>query len=262
MNTDDPAHDIPATPEYVLEVLRDERRHQCAIDPYFTDPGVELTFDTTIRAWRDSGDLLDWPLLGKSLNKSWRIHCTRSEWRRAMMPEKHKTLRHICDLIALKALRPTIRPATLLGKPCAAAGAFLAVRARLARAGANADAIAPSTPLASMSQKHWHSLLHHACQLAPGALAPLQITIESPSPTRLPLLGMFSGLAVLMTGLISHNWQCIILGLPTFTLAWTAHGLVSRFLPACVSVTFGEVRTFGDLARALAATPASDLAIP
>ncbi len=39
---------VPATPEYVLAVFRDELRQNCSIE-YDTGPQLELTFETTRR---------------------------------------------------------------------------------------------------------------------------------------------------------------------------------------------------------------------
>jgi hypothetical protein len=42
---------VPATPEYVLAVFRDQYRQDCSIE-YDAEPQLELTFETTIAEWR------------------------------------------------------------------------------------------------------------------------------------------------------------------------------------------------------------------
>lgn len=54
-----PTIDEPATPDYVLAVLRDMHRQQCQHDPE-ADPSAVLSFDTTVTEWRAACDLLGW----------------------------------------------------------------------------------------------------------------------------------------------------------------------------------------------------------
>jgi hypothetical protein len=58
MTFDRPPTYLPATPDYVLAVIRDYHRQQCQFDRE-AEPDVELTFQTTIAEWRCSCILLD-----------------------------------------------------------------------------------------------------------------------------------------------------------------------------------------------------------
>jgi hypothetical protein len=55
------------------------------------------------------------------------------------MPAREKTLRGVCELLATQARRPLVPPANMLGRECASAGVFLAMRALLVQVGAPPD---------------------------------------------------------------------------------------------------------------------------
>lgn len=66
------------------------------------------------------------------------------------------------------------------------------------------------------------------------------------------------GVAMLLTGLFGSHWQLTLLGGPMFLLGWVASALIGTFFPPRVSSSFGELRTFGDLARAISTTPSGN----
>ncbi len=136
-----PTIDEPATPEYVLTVLRDMHRQQCQHDPE-ADPGAVPSFDTTVAEWRDACDLLGWRQLGHAYNQVWGIACSDDEWRAVLEPARQRRLADVCQLLAARAARPVIRPSRLLGNTCAPAGAFLTIRSLVHEAGAPAGEIA------------------------------------------------------------------------------------------------------------------------
>jgi hypothetical protein len=51
MNDHYPTADEPATPEFVLAVIRDIHRQQCQYDPE-AQPDMSLTFDSTVAEWQ------------------------------------------------------------------------------------------------------------------------------------------------------------------------------------------------------------------
>lgn len=122
-----PTIGAPATPEYVLAVLRDMHRQQSQYDPD-ADRGAVLSFGTTVSEWRDACDLLWWRELGRGNNQLWGISCSETEWQSVLEPASQKSLADVCQLIARRAMRPVIRPSRLLGSTCAPAGAFLTIR--------------------------------------------------------------------------------------------------------------------------------------
>ena len=125
MNTHYPTIDEPATPEYVLAVLRDDYRQQCQYDPE-AEPDVDLTFETTVAEWRNACDLVGTHDLGRAENEVWGIHRGDDEWRAILEPAKARTLGDVCGadprghrLPPSDPPRPTARVELLRGPPSA-----------------------------------------------------------------------------------------------------------------------------------------------
>jgi hypothetical protein len=240
-----PPVEIPATPDYVLEVFRDFHRHECACGE--ADPELSLSFDTTIAEWTALWDFFNWRELAASLNESWGINCDLSDWRKALMPADERRLGDVCRLIARSAHRPAVRPARLAGRVCRPAGAFLTVRALLQEAGAPAETIAPSTPLAPFARRYCDVFLGPVSRLAPGALPPVRIynpVVDAAS------WAFAAGLLCLVTGLCGR-WHGLT-GAGVLALAG-AYALLWFFANRPASVEFGELHTFRDLAMVIAA---------
>jgi hypothetical protein len=211
-------------------------------------PDTELTFATTVAEWRDECDLLPWRALAHAENEVWRIDCADAEWKSVLDPARKRTLADVCGLIAKHAIRQRIRPARLLGANCTTAGAFLTIRSFLADAGADVSAIAPSTALDDYARKYLHIFLGPVARLAPGAI-PNTIVRESPIGCYLALAGLAGGLLCLVGGeFLALPWLVAFSGI--FILA----GIVlPRLVPVeLVSATFGDLRTFRDLAISIA----------
>ena len=242
-----PTIDEPATPEYVLAVLRDSHRQQCQYDPT-AEPSAILAPETTIAEWREACDLIAWKQLGHALNGLWGIACSDAEWREVLVPASTKQLSGVCRLIAGHAIRPGIRSARLFGSTCAAAGAFLTIRSLLHEAGAPGEGIAPSTPLAPYTRRYPLVFLGSISRLAPGSL-PL-VRIRNPVYDA-AMRGFLPGILCLLIGLCGGWPPLSIVGFlllaSSLALSWFA---TSFLLPA--SVEFGEIRTFRDLAVVVA----------
>ena len=95
-----PTIGVPASPEYVLAVLRDMHRQQCHHDPE-ADARAVLSFDTSVAEWRDAGDLLGWRKLGRAYNQLWGIACSDDDWRAVL---ELAAQRRLAD-VRLQALR-------------------------------------------------------------------------------------------------------------------------------------------------------------
>ncbi|HKA07329.1 MAG TPA: hypothetical protein VKD71_08735 [Gemmataceae bacterium] len=243
-----PTIDEPATPEYVLAVLRDMHRQLCQWDPE-ADPAAVVSFDTTVAEWRDACDLLSWRELGRAYNQVWGIACSDEEWRAVLEPARQRRLADVCQLIAACAARPVIRPSRLLGSSCAPAGAFLTIRSLLHEAGAPAGEIAPSTPLAAYTRRFAGVFLGPVSRLAPGALPP----VRARTPVyNAAIWGILVAVVCLLVGAYGGVHFLTVAGVVLFAscyaLTWYA---ARRLLPA--SVEFGELRTFRDLAIIVAA---------
>jgi hypothetical protein len=242
-----PTIDEPASPEYVLAVLRDMHRQQCQYDPE-ADPDAVLTAESTVAEWRAACDLLGWRELGRAHNQVWGIACSDAEWREVLEPASRRQLGGVCHLIAERTIRPRIRPARLLGSTCAPAGAFLTIRSLLHAAGAPAGEIAPSTPLAAYARRYAEVFLGPVSRLAPGALPPVRI--------RTPVYdgavwGLLAALICLLVGGCSGLHALIIVGVGLFAGSYGLTWYSARcLLPA--GVEFGALRTFRDLAVVVA----------
>ncbi|WP_165219941.1 hypothetical protein [Aquisphaera insulae] len=237
---------VPATPEYVLDVIRDSHRQQCRFDPE-ADPSVALTFETTVAEWRDACDLVDWRRLGRALDQEWRLGRPDASWRAVLEPARSQTLRDVCEFIATGASRPVIRPLTTLGRSCRPAGAFLAIRSLLREAGTDVDQVSPSTPLHDYTRRHPAVFLGPISRLAPNTLPAVGVSMPwyEASSFAIPCIGLLLLIAGLFLG---PGWT--IAGVVVFLVGWAGSWLTAGLPPE--RVEFGDLRTFRDLARCLA----------
>lgn len=235
----------PASAQFVLDAIRDSHRHQCAFDPE-ADDTVELTFETTVADWRNACDLLDTERLGTALNEIWDIAISAAAWREVLEPPKQRTVHDVCELIAAHANRAVIRRAGSFGASCEAAGAFLAIRALLVRAGVQGSAIRPSLPIAEIARQHGEVFVGPISQLAPGRLP--TITIDAP----LDGVAAWIGVVSFVVGLASAEFFPLVSLAATamFLMAMVAMRILARHPPR--AVRFGGVVTFRDLARTMA----------
>jgi len=238
-----PTIDEPATPEYVLAVLRDEHRQQCEFDDA-ADREISLSFDSTIDEWRQACDLVAWRPLGRAYNELYGIDYSDDEWYAVLEPAHQKRLRDVCELIARHARRPQIRPSKLFGCTCAPAGAFLTVRSLLQEVGAAAEEIAPSTPLAAYTVQYLHHFLGPISQLAPGTLP--VVKVHNPVYDA-AVRGLLAGMLCIL--LSTLNAALLIAGVVLFVIC---HFITSYASNRPTSVEFGDLRTFRDLAVAIA----------
>jgi hypothetical protein len=238
----------PATPEYVLAVLRDEHHQEFKCDQG-SRLDAELNFDTTVREWLDEYDFFGWRDLAAVLSREWSIDCSDAGWRGVLKPTRSRKLSDVCDFIARRAMRPRIRSAGFLGAQCVAAGAFLTVRSLLARAGEDADAIAPSTPLAEYARRRSHLFLGPISRLSPGSL-PL-VRIEPGCIYRWALWAQLPGVIGLVVGSFADLPLLTIGGAAVLVPAWLTSWLAAAYLlPRKVELT--GLKTFRDLAVAIA----------
>ena len=158
---------VPASPDYVLEVLRESHRHQCSFDPE-ADPTVELSFGSSVAEWRDACDLLGTKKLAEALSDIWGLAIPPSEWQAVLEPAKLRTLRDVCGLIASQAQQTRMLNAGHFGSSCRSVGAFLAIRSLLLRAGADPSGIRPLLPIAELARRFPQVFLGPIARLAPA----------------------------------------------------------------------------------------------
>lgn len=238
--------DTVASREFVLEVLRDSHRQQCAFDPE-ADPSAQLSFETSVEQWRDACDLGGTEDLGVALNEIWGITIPRHAWEAALNPPRACTLREVCERIASQAQRALVLNAGYFGASSRSAGAFLAIRSLLVRAGADPAAIRPSAPIADVARSYPHVFLGPISMLAPGRL-PI-VTVRTPI--------YFVATAVFVIGIVGA-WA-FARGYPSVASAAALAALLgligtwiaARFMKPA-EVRFGAIVTFRDLATTIA----------
>lgn len=260
MTRERPPIRVPATPGYLLAYFRACHRREAAFGD--ADPDFELTPATTIEDWTFESFMPVGRKLARGLEARWAAGRPWGEWKAVLEPRKGRTLGGLCEFLAASgAKRPAFEPIGFLGvRPCAAAGAFAAVRSILREAGADADAIEPSTPLEPYLRRHIGAFVHPPLAiLAPGAL---------PEPGRWPSrpLQVFVGVCV---ALMAATIPALLLSVRPGDLPEVIGlGLLAAFpllfggVLASIAVDrrfhlarygLGDLRTFKDLARALAA---------
>jgi hypothetical protein len=250
--------DVPTTrrrmtAEEVLAVFRD-RQVDWSGDPH-ERVGFDTRLDEAIPAIGLDNDVVwgedRW--LWKTVQKLFRISIPRHEWKAALRPWRRHTLGDLCELIASRASVEEIRPVTVLGRPCVAAGAFFAVRGALTAARINVTGVKPSTPLEPMLKRHWDAFLMPLFMLGPGKLP--QLSTKEPVPVTLGCRSVTLGLLVLVLA-IPAAWlnmpglafvamaafAAVFLGVLTLSVG-------TLFPPR--EVKLGELKTFRDLCLAL-----------
>jgi hypothetical protein len=247
MLTDYPVACVAASAEDILAEICDyhRQRGECELE---ADVNEAIRFETTVAQWREACELRSWRPVGRALAKWFGITCWDEAWRDVLEPAQVRTLEDVCWFIARRAMLPAIRPKTILGSECVTAGVFLTIRSQLAAAGAKADGIGPSTPLAPFTRQYVDIFLGPIARLAPGALPTVRIFQ--------PIHDGFGCATAITMALAAagHLFHCEYVALPAALLlipSFIGMWISSCFRPRAVS--FGELRTFGDLARVIAA---------
>lgn len=242
---------VPVTPEYCLAVIRDQHRQVSRFD-YCCDSEIDLTLDSTIDDWRNAMDLLPTRGLGRAMNEAWGIKLSDRQWREVLTPPRQKTLSGVAQLISQHAVRAELRPVPIFGTRCLPAAAFFGITDCLRAAGADVSRIAPSTELAEFTRRHLVAFLDGVSRFAPGALPDL--TVELPDDDASNAIGCIAfALWLLSLG-------ALLSGADAGPLAATALivqllGIVSSWSDSpqpLTSATFGELRTFRDMANCIA----------
>lgn len=259
MTRERPPIQVPAIPEYLLAYFRACHRREATFGD--ADPDFELMPETTIEDWTFESFMPVGRKLARGLEACWPAGRPWGEWKAVLEPRKERTLGGLCAFLAASgARRPAFEPIGFLGaRPCAAAGAFAAVRSILRDAGADADAIEPSTLLEPYLRRHIGAFVHPPlATLAPGALPehtrrtcrPLQVFVGvcvalMAAPIPALLLSMrFGDLAALIGLGLLAAFPLLFGGvLASFAIDRRFH--LARY-------ELGDLRTFKDLARALA----------
>lgn len=243
---------VAVTPEYVLEVLRDEHRQSCEFDPG-TDPDIDLTFESTVEDWRVARDLVGTRQLGRALNTSWGMSLSDSEWRNVLTPPRKRTLRDVATLIAKHSQRIELVPFRVAGTSCLPAAAFLTIKDYLAAAGVDVQRIAPSTLLHEYTRRHAGIFLWQISRLAPGSMP--SVSVKSEFHDRLSsgccIGGVLSAAACVLAVFIPEARSVFIGAVLTYQLIAliVSNAYQNRLAD---ELRFGDLKTFRDLAVCIA----------
>ena len=235
----------PATPEYVLSVIRDRYRQQCEYDPE-AERGIDLRFESTIAEWRRACDLVSWRPLSKALQEWFGVSLPQAEWKQLLEPAKERRLGRLCEAIAHSATRERVVPKKMFGNLCQTASVFLTVRELLGNAGADVSDLRPDSPLAEYARKYPGVFAHDLGKLYPGRLP--AVKISTPSYTILALAVGVLALVAFACRIMGYACAAEIAGV-AFLVGCLLMFPVSRLKPK--SVSFGSLNTFRDLANAL-----------
>src|SRR6266536_336306 len=240
------------TKDDVLNTIRDSYRFAQKLDPE-SEPGYDLTFDTTIEAWRTACNLLPARELGHAVNVWFGVHFSDIDWMATLEPAKTATIGGVCDLVASKAKMPDIREFPILGTECLSAGVFLTIRTALAKEGVPAEGMRPSTPLEPVAREHFGPLIQTVGRVAPDVLPVPDVKHKLTYRVSLWLSG--GGLVLtLVLGVWGSRTGSSVLALARLVslLAGLAGlVLVNYFGPGFERVSFPGVKTFGDLTEAI-----------
>lgn len=266
MTRERPPIQVPATPGYFLAYCRELNRRAVLFGD--ADSAFELTPDTTLDDWEWKADVSFGRRDARRMEARWNMDRRPwAAWKAALRPGRERTVGDLCRFLAAGgAMRPAFEPIGCLGaRPCAAAGAFAAVRSILRDAGADADAIEPSTPLEPYLRRHVGAFLHGiVAEAAPGALPRCR------SETLCPPLAIFRVACVLA---VPAAFLAILTALRMDFLADRIGFLLAIFPIAIFGMLAADaidrrfhltryelvgLRTFKDLAQALALALAAE----
>lgn len=257
MTIDYPIDQVPATPEYALELLEDLHRFEILDER----PTFEMTISDLAAYLNDT--ILFWKELARSLRSHLGLDIPIHEWKAALSPMRKHTVRDLCEFIASRmGTRPAIRPWKCIIGECRPAGAFLTMRSLLARSGTDVANIAPSTPLRGHIRRggNW---LKELWRMAPMRI-PCLVFHYRPWWQRLPIglffypLALFAplGLLFMAWGIVGLFMKPEMVSLLLAAVAMLGIGVLSfRFASRTnrpSDVSFEGCRTFRDLSYAIA----------
>lgn len=234
----------------VLESLRETHRHFSVLDPE-VDGEVVLSFETTVAQWQEADDLVEWRALGRALNKEYEVDFGDAQWREVLKPERRKTLRDICELIAQRAQCPAAKPLRVCGTSCLSAGVFLTLRSSLRKSGVSVEDLRPTSKLSFY-------LENHAAELTSiiGKMAPARVPLIEVEYSKWQDAGCFALIGSFVASLVSlaTPWPQLQWTMATiFFLSFIALFVSFRAKPA--SVELGNLHTFRDLVGAMIGAP-------
>ncbi|EDL59001.1 hypothetical protein [Gimesia maris] len=240
--------EVPATPDYVLEVLLDQSRQYWSKNSLISEEEeIPVTLDSPLETLFEACQLYDLGFIC-IFTKDW-LGLSESDWTQAVSGPQMHTVREFCERIAARMTMPVIYLESFIGRTCRPASAFLAIRSLLQEAGVDVTEVAPSTSLSEMTRRQLDLFLGPIAKLAPGVLPTVQV--------KRPVwdtnwIGTAAILYFLILCPLSVGYGTAAYLLCMFVLAClliAAYGTKGR---DPVRVQFGNLRTFRDLSELIA----------
>lgn len=239
--------EVPATPEYVLEVLLDQARQEWSKLSCTPPDPILVTLDSPLEElceacdFQDSEDIYFCPITWFDLKYN--------EWDAALAGSVLESTRDYCEIIASLITMPRIPLRSFCGKTCQPASVFLSIRALLQEAGADVKDIAPSTSLKEFTRCYTETFLGPIAKLAPGSLP--DVDLDDGGKFRREMIKGLWSIPVLI-GFLIKSWAplyFVIVLLVYLKLILDSWG--DETAPNA-RVDFGELRTFRDLSELIA----------
>ena len=155
------------TPTDVLNILVEQHRITSPLD-FEADSEAVLNFNSTVREWRNAGDLLAWKPLSQFLNECFVILVSEDEWKQALTPSRKKTLTDVSELISKNCEYEDIEPINIFGNKCLKASVFLTLKKYLKRRNVDTSDIRPSTLIAPYLEKYYSEMLEQIGIISKG----------------------------------------------------------------------------------------------
>ncbi|TKG87898.1 hypothetical protein EYV94_27785 [Puteibacter caeruleilacunae] len=170
---------IKYTPKEILQILNDFYLLQ---SEYIGEAkrGHKLSFETTIKNWRTTCNLLEPDKLTKADHEYFGLTTDMAELMDILSNENKNTLKEYCEYIAQNAKRETITLRGSLGGKCLEAGILKKINENLKKRGAKIKELKPSDNFPLLFKKH-PEIFEVVSKLAPGTIGYYKIKVNTVS---------------------------------------------------------------------------------
>lgn len=232
--------DVKYTPEEILQILNDFYLLQ---SEYIGEAkrGHKLSFETTIKSWRNTCDLLKPDKLAKVDYEYFGLTTDVLELENILRSEQEKTLKEYCEYIAQNTKRETITLRGSLGGKCLEAGIFKKINENLKKRGAKIKELKPSNNFPLLFKKYPSEIVEVVSKLAPGTIGYYKIKVNTVSKIGGYLFLL--AILILIIVLIVHkaSW---FLAIP-FIVSFIVISIGNKMKDALFDI--GGYKTVGDL---------------
>ncbi len=228
------------TPTEILAIFQANYLQQQELDPE-VDPGEELTFDTTVAEWINICDLFEPRQLGEYFNYFFELNISIENWSSILLPGNIRSLKELCDFIALNAIKPLIKPVKLFGSECESAAIFRYLIERFKEKGIEVKDIKTSSLLEPFAKTNLGILIEEVNKVNSSTLPPVVYKSN--------YLYHFGGIffAVVFLLIITSIWfsNLVWVALSSICIGVLCCWIGSKYKPSQAS--FNEIVTFRDL---------------